>query len=198
MIIEDGAGTGKKAEVIDTNELRVRATQHTEEHRVSEDTEQTYFTTSSQTSTPTLTFLTTETGDVLYLQNTSATDMIVTVLLFSADVAGGVVTTTKNVTEGSLTQNTSIVPINFNFGSGKTAGAQTEVWDETNGDGIQGLSGGDTIRSFTMPASAIAINTAGSVILPQGKSITISFNNITGDTIEFECGIRFYYDDVSG
>lgn len=196
VLIDDGTGTGKRAKVTNTNELAVRATQHTEEHFVSLVDGQAYLTSISQVAAiPTLTFLTTEVGDVLVVENTGTSDLVITSILASANAAGGILTVFKNRTLGALTQNTVIIANNLNFGSAKISTTSVNVWDETNGNGIQGTSNGEIMRSFIVPAAGIEINTAGSVIVPQGTSITVNFNNITGGTIEFECGFRWYFDD---
>lgn len=194
-IINDGTGSGRKARVNLKNELNVRATQHTEEHEVSERDEQAYLVTSSQQAAkPTLTFLTTETGDVLHLKNTGTSNLIITSIVASASAVGGIMTVYKNRTEGTITQDTAIISNNLNYGSSKISTTTVSVWDETNGDGLLGLTNGDLLRAFTMPLG-LAIDTGGAVIIPQGKSMTISFNNVTGGTIEFECGFRYYFDD---
>lgn len=194
VVLDDGKGTGKKAEINNDNQLRARATTHAEEHWVSGVNGETYLASVGEAGIPTLTFLTTDVGDLLHLRNDSTTDIVVSAIICSADVAGGIVTLFKNKTEGTLTQNTPITPVNLNFGSAKIADATANVWDETNGNGILGLTGGSILRTFIMPPAVLAVDTRGTVIIPQGKSITINFSNNTGNTIEFECGFRFYYD----
>lgn len=193
--IADGKGSGRRAAVNLKNEINVRATQHTEEHEVSERDGQAYLISSSQVpALPTLTFLTTETGDVLYLENTGTSNLIVTSIIASASAVGGVFTVYRNRTRGSITQNTAVLSKNLNYGSSKLSTTLVDVWDETNGDGLQGFSNGDVMRAVTMPLGVV-IDTGGAVIIPQGKSMTLAFNNITGGTIEFECGFRYYFDD---
>lgn len=194
-IIEDGTGTGTKGQVNPKNEFRVRATSHSEEHFISQDDEQAYFASTAQTSTATLTFLTTETGDVFHLKNTGTANITVSAIISSTSAGGGILTLIKNKVEGTITQNTTVVANNLNFGSAKISTTTVDVWDETNGDGIQGLTNGDILTSLILPASPIILPTGGTIIIPQGQSITIAYNNITGGTIEFSVGIRYYFDD---
>jgi hypothetical protein len=196
VVVDDGKGTGKTAEVNDDNQMRTRSTSHTEEHFASQDEEQAYLVSTSQVAgIPTLTFLDTEGGDVLTIRNTGTVNMVITSILVSANAAGGIMTVYKNRVFGTLTQNTVVEAKNLNFGSAKISTTEVDVWDETNGDGIQGLSGGDIMRAFAMPAAGITIETSGSVIIPQGKSLTINFINNSGNTIEFESGFRYCFDN---
>lgn len=195
VIFEDGKGTGVKVQVNAKNEIKARATQHSEEHSISQEDEQAYFTSTAQTSTETLTFLTTETGDVLHIKNTGSTDITLSAIIASVSAAGGVITLTKNKTEGTITQNTTVVANNLNFGSANISTTTVDIWDETNGNGIQGLTNGDVLTSLTLLGSPAVIETAGTIIIPQGKTLTVSFNNVTGGTIEFSVGLRYYFDD---
>lgn len=194
VIIDDGKGTGKTTEVNNANQLRVRSTMHDEEHWVSQDEEQSYLVTSSQApGIPTLTFLTLEEGDVLALKNTGTANLVVTSILASASAAGGLMTVYKNRVFGTLTQNTVVTARNLNFGSSKISTTEVDVWDETNGNGIQGLTNGDLMRAQLIGLKEVIV-TNGAVIIPQGKSLTINFNNLSDNTIEFECAFRYYFD----
>jgi len=193
VVLDDGKGTGVSAEVNSVNQLRIRSTTHTEEHWVSESVGDTYVASVGATGIDSLTFLTTESGDVFQLINNNTTNMVVSLIAITASAPGGILTLVKNKIQGTLTQNTQVTPTNLNFGSAKIANATVNVWDETNGNGIQGLSGGIVFRTIITPSTFFA-NTAGTLVLPQGTSLTINYNNITGSTIEFECGVRFYYD----
>lgn len=190
----DGKGSGIRAEVNKTNELRVRATQHTEEHNASQKGEA-YLASSGQVAgLPTLTLLTTEGGDILYLENTGTVPLVIGQISVNPNIPGGIVTFYKNRTKGVLSQNTPIIPANLNYGSAKVAAVQCEVWDETNGNGIQGLSNGD-IHAAGAIGPGTFINTEGTIIIPQGKSIGVHFQNDTGSTIELTVTVRFYFDD---
>jgi hypothetical protein len=193
VVLDDGKGTGRKAEVNPVNQLRVRATTHAEEHWVSETNGETYIASVAESGVTTLTFLTTEGGDVLHLINNSTTNLVISDIAVSASAAGGILTLTKNKTDGILTQNVTITPENLNFGSANIANVTANVWDETNGNGILGLSGGDVFRTLVVP-NVLFVDTRGTIVVPQGKSITINYSNNIGSTIEFECAFRFYFD----
>ena len=195
-IINGGPGAKIGAQVNGKHELKIRATQHAEEHFISQDDGEAYFVASGQQAgKQTLTFLAGEVGDVLFIKNTGVKNLVISSIQASANAGGGIMTIIKNRVEAVLSQNTPIVPNNINFGSSKLSTTEVQVWDETNGDGIQGLSNGQEVRPFQMPPSPIEINVGGAVIIPQGKSLTVNFNNLTGGTIEFECGFRYYFDD---
>lgn len=192
-IIEDGRSS-KTVEVNDKNQLRIRATQHPEEHFVSHAEGQSYLAGTGQVAgVPTLTLLTTEGGDILYLENTGTVTMVVTQFGITADAPGIIYTLYKNRIKGTLTQNTPITSVNLNFGSANVATAQAEVWDESNGDGILGLTNGDIIATGITGGTTF-IQTGSAVLIPQGKSITLNLDNPTAGTIEVSIAIRFYFD----
>ena len=193
VVLDDGKGTGRKAEVNEVNQLVVRSTTQAEEHWVSETNGETYIASVAESGVSTLTFANATSGDVLNLMNNNTTNLILSTMAFSASAAGGIVTIVKNNVTGTLTQNVTITPENLNFGSAKIANVTADVWDETNGNGIQGLSGGAAFRTIILPTS-LFIDTRGTIVIPQGKSLTINFSNNTGGAIEFECGFRFYFD----
>jgi hypothetical protein len=194
VVLDDGKGTGKKVQINDVNQMKVRSTTHSEEHFASQDEGEAYLVSSSQVlGIPTLTFANTNVGDVLTIRNTGTVNMVITTILASASAAGGIMTVYKNRIFGTLTQNTAVDAKNLNFGSAKIATSEIDVWDETNSNGIQGLTGGDLMRAQILGTREVIV-TNGSVIIPQGKSMTINFSNNTGGTIEFECGFRFYFD----
>ena len=197
VVLDDGKGSGRRAEINVANQINSRATTHAEEHWVSTENGETYLASTGSVGIPTLTFLTTNSGAILHLTNDSTTDVIVTAIICSADTAGGIITLTKNEIEGTLTQNTPLAPVNLNFGSAKIANASANVWDETNGDGIQGLTGGTVLRTLIMPGGGLAVDTRGTIVITQGRSLTINFANNTGNTIEIECGFRFYFDELA-
>lgn len=193
VVLDDGKGTGRKAEVNQVNQVRVRSTTHAEEHWASETNGETYLASVAESGVSTLTFANTNSGAVLHLVNNSTTNLVMSDIAVSASAAGGILTLVKNNVTGTLTQNVTITPENLNFGSANIANVTADVWDETTGDGIQGLSGGDTFRTVVIP-NVLFIDTRGTIVIPQGKSITINYSNNTGSAIEFECAFRFYYD----
>lgn len=193
VLIDDGKGTGKTVGVNDDNQLEVKATTFSELTFVSRETGETFITSVSRSGVDTLTFAAGESGRVFFLKNNSTIDLILDTIGFSSSAAGGILKIFKNDVEGTITQTVSVDATAMNFGSAKVANITALSWDETNGNGIQGLTGTDTLRSATVPASTGRIGVGGAIIIPQGKSITVAYDNITGGSIEFECVIRFYY-----
>ena len=195
VLLDDGKGTGKVAEVNEDNQLTVRSTGHTELHFASRENGQTFITSVGRSGVNTLTFLAGESGRVFFIKNLGTSDFILDTIGFSTSSAGGILKILKNDVEGTITQTVEVDATNMNFGSAKIANIQVLIWDETNGNGIQGLTGTDLLRTATLQATTGRIGTAGAIILPQGKSLTVSFDNITAETIEFECAIRFYFEN---
>ena len=140
-IINGGEGPKIGAKVNQKHELEVRATQHTEEHFVSLDDGEAFFASTAQTSTKTLTFLTTEVGDAIHLKNVGTKNLVVQAIILNADAPGGVASIIKNKVDAALTQNTLVVANNLNFGSAKISTTEVNVWDETNGNAR--ATGGD-------------------------------------------------------
>lgn len=190
--IVDGKGTGSAARVDKDNNLVVISTNHSEEHIVSTNNQQAYFANTTDTAN-TLTVGATG-GPMLYIRNDSPDKKIVIERISSsASVAGGVLVLKKNMILGTIANNNDHTPVNLNFGSGLDAIATAYNWDET-GNAMTGLTGGDTIKSYITRVGDTKHFINGSLILQNNNSLTIEYSNAAGS--EFECGIRFYFDDI--
>lgn len=194
VMIESGIGNGKTARVTINNNLGVSSTSYTKEHRVSKNDELAFFANTTDAAN-TLT-VAAGTYNMLYLKNTSSIQQIVvSKILSSSSVAGGVVFWTKNPVVGTIGENLTHIPVNLNFSSGKISESLCYTWDETAGvAGITGLSGGTIIKSFITNVGTTIHPIDSSIILSQNDSILISF--VSAGAGEFECGIRFYYDVI--
>jgi hypothetical protein len=95
---------------------------------------------------PTLTITGTG-GYMMYLKNTSTDYMAIMARVSISTSALMLVTIMKNPTIGSLGNETAIVPVNKNFGSGKVASVDVYGWDEV-GDGITGITAGDCAGTY--------------------------------------------------
>jgi hypothetical protein len=141
MMIEDGTGTGSKVEVNSLHQLSTRSILSTYHQYASCKHEQAYMASLGTEALPTLTVTATG-GYMMYLKNTSTNYMAIMARITISTSARMLITIIKNPTIGSLGNETAIVPVNKNYGSGKLADVDVYGWDEV-GDAITGITGGD-------------------------------------------------------
>ena len=193
MQITDGTGEGFDVKVDSKNRIRTLSTANTEEHTKAQEGVA-FFASNAQTVNKTLQLLTTEAGALIFLKNNSSIDIVVQKLPVSTDTPGVVFNLIQNMTEGTLTNNTSAVPANFNLGSSNQADVELEVWDEVGTTGIGGLTGGVYMNTFILNSGTTIIPIDGALVIPQGQAIVGHFDNVTGGTAEVTIGFRFYFD----
>ena len=187
--IKDGS-SGFVAKVDEQLQLHVLAVNKSAEHDASERNSFTFFANTTDTAN-TLTATATG-GAMLYVENTSGTQqLVIEKVLTSADTADGVVVWKRNNVVGTIGNNNTHAPVNLNFRSNVAAPVTCYNWDEV-GDGMTGLSGGTTMKSFITGAGFTVHPIDGSIILGQGNSLTIEYKVAGGG--EFECGIRMYFE----
>ncbi len=193
FVIQDGTGTGRVARVSERNELDVLATTQTEEHRVSIVRGKSFYLGVTETANS-LTLADGNTYNILYMKNTSASDdLVIEKVLSSSDTAGINMQWVRNPTLGSVSANTAATPANTNFGSSNTATGTFHIWDESGTTGIGGLSGGTTFMSHITGVGKTVYPIDGAIIMPPGTSFLIKATNGTGGNVEWETGVRFYY-----
>lgn len=191
--IVDGKGSGRRAEVDEQNRLVVTAINETQEHRTSQDLSEAFHIATAE-SIDTLTLAAAFDGVVQLLQNSNPDKkLIIERVVLSADAVGLILRLRRNPILGSLANNTPILGTNLNFGSQKTANIISHNWDEVAG-GITGVSGGNLIKTFILNAGITTLRTDGVFILEQNDVFGIEVNNPTAGAIEFEVGIRFYFE----
>jgi len=186
-IIEDGKGSGKKAEVDSNNRLRVNSTQHKEVHYASRYEGGAYdFSTGAYV---TISSTDTETG-LLYLKNTSTTqDLIITSIRTCAEAAHKV-KLYKNPTGGTLISAADAgTSTNVNFKSANEASAL--IYKGAEG---RTLTGGSVMTQHIMVAGHSNLEFNDALILGPGNSLAITIElGVAGDA----CGrIVGYYKDV--
>jgi len=192
--IVDGTGSGKRAQVDDKNRLVTNAITKTEEHFVSLEEEGSYFLSVGQ-NINSLTIGAAGTAIYAFLQSLETTKKVVIQNIFVAsDTDGVVLKIVKNLTIGTLTQNTPTIPENLNFSSTATVVANAQIWDEAGGNGIQGLTLGADVKSYILAIGNTVLPIEGSMILDQNDNIGLEVNNPTGGAAEVEVGIRFYLE----
>jgi hypothetical protein len=188
--IKDGRGTGLLARVDEGNKLVVSATSQTEEHEISSAEGLAFFAHISDTAR---TLTTTATGGpVLYLKNTHATkQLVIAKFLVSTDTAGVQLHVKTNMTLGTIGNENTHAPTTSNVGSSLSATGTFYNWDEV-GDGMTGLSNGDTLATYILGAGFNAMPIDGAVILENGDSITFMLHGAG----ECALNVRFFYMNV--
>ena len=146
-----------------------------------------------------LTTLTGNTSNLLYLENT-ATDknLIVERISISNDVASLVAATVlgvvmKNMTLGVIGAEVLHVPVNLNFGSGVAAEALAYNWDETGTAGLTGLTVGTKLSSVILIAGNIIMLEHTGITLGPGDNIVVRVVNGSAGSNENTASILFHY-----
>ena len=198
VFIQDGTGKGFTAQVDDENKLAVGSTGHTEEHSISAN-EGLAFNANAADTANTLTLATGNKYNLIFLQNTSNTEiLVVQEIAVSADTAGLVLIVQKNMTLGVVGDNNVHVPANLNFSSGKSAEATCHTWDETGTTGVGGLTVGTVVSTFILGVGATILPIEGVIVIGQNDNIVLRTTNGTGGNVEVAANINFYFDDATG
>lgn len=192
--IESGTGNGKTARVTDNNKLVVESTSSSREHAISETDGLAFFANTSDTAN-TLTIDGVGTLDMLYLQNTSTTRRLaIEKIAVSSTLTAGVIVWLKNPIIGAIANYNTHIPVNINFSSGNTAEALCYTWNEVGTPvGMTNITGGTILKTFITNAGPAIFPIDGSVILGSNDSILIRY--VAAGACEFECGLRFYFEE---
>ena len=168
-IIEDGLGSGRKAEVNKLHHLVTRAIVELDINHVAETFAESYFIQAVDAG-PTA-------GEyTLYFKNDSETDFIINAIdgfVTDADVKWLLVAATGTTT------GTVIVPVNFNLGSGNTAdatcrGGAAGVGSVTPGTVLRTIYGGAALNRFRIEAH---------IIIPKNYAIAFEYDAGTGGAV---------------
>ena len=186
-MILDGTGSGSRARVNRGNALITAATIQSEEHLISSAEGLTFFATTMDTA-DTLT-VTAAGGNMLFLSNTHLDrQLVIATVWLSTDTPGMQVKLLRNVTVGAVGNNNVTVPLSANFNNSSAPLGTFYNWNEA-GDGITGLSGGDSFLPFVLAAGVTQVLVEGSVILEKNNNIVIHAKNAG----ELAIGVRFFY-----
>lgn len=187
--IEDGTGKGYRAKVSSDNRVMVSSVVRDFSSFLSTVNSDVYNFLLSESSLT----VTTTGGVIMFLQNSSDKDILLSNIIGTTDGALKV-SLIKNLVMGTIGNYNSVDPININFGSSQTADCISYGWDEV-GDGITGLSNGTTFAAITYgSAGGITIPLTHSVVLTKGTNIGLSVQGI-GATREVEFWITFVFAD---
>ena len=188
-VIEDGRGTGKKAQVNSDNQLVTRAT--AVEQRLASAADGNYYELTTDKTTITNA---TEQG-ILYLKNDSTDSdfgIVIDRVFFdfwtSTGGTGGDMTVEyyKNPT---ITGGTDVVPTNTNFSN--SGGAVGTFKKNTTT-----MTGTHWWQMYTTDKTSIALE-EGRIYIPSGYSFGIALEPPTGNTsMDININIAFYYIDV--
>ncbi len=168
-IIEDGLGSGIKAEVNKLHQLVVRSIMELDINHVAEKFGESYFTQAI------------DAGPVageytLYFKNTAETDFIINAIdgyVTNADVVWKLTEATGTTT------GTAIVPVNFNLGSGNSAdatcrGGAAGVGSITPGTVLRTIYGGAAFNRFRIEAH---------IIVPKNFAVAFEYDAGTGGAV---------------
>ena len=188
--IEDGKGSGNRAEVNSEGYIHVKAITETQEAHISHDDGRTFFLSSGASNHVTHT-ATAAGGYLLYIKNNSTTHkLFIEKIMLVTGAAAVSFALMKKPTLGTITNHNTMTPINTNFGSGNVADATAYTWNET-GNGMGGLTSGTTM--FT------ATPNVGASILPIDSSIILTTNDSIGIKVfgaaEVSASMRFYFKE---
>lgn len=179
MIINDGKGTGYQAEVDEYNRLQTLSVSLDASQRSAIDGE-TY-----NINTGTINLTTANESALLYLKNTGATDLHLTsigYLLGNSTGGSGdtLMTVKRNPTAGTVVSGATSVDINVNKNFGSTKTLSVNAYKGAEGNTITG--GGDAYYSLLPGVSRSYVINTGTLVIPQGSSISVSMTPPTGNT----------------
>jgi len=188
--IEDGKGSGNRAEVDSEGKLYVKSVSETQESHIAHDTGRTFFLSSGASNHVTHT-ATAAGGYLLYLKNNSTTHKLyVEKIMLVTGTAAESFAVMKKPTLGTISNHNVMTPVNTNFGSGNVADATAYTWNEA-GNGMGGLTSGTTMLTTTPVVGATVLPIDGSILLSTNDSIGIKVFGAA----EVSAAIRFYFKE---
>lgn len=180
MYIEDGKGTGYKAQVTKENQLVTWSIVAPLQHHVNHTHGDMYSLLINKTPTGA--------GDCFcYIKNTDDIDIVITSMKFSA--ATDETITVKFNDTGTASGGTATTPVNRNATSGHTAAGTFET-----GVDITGLSGGSSVDQFVIDGATgtLKVIWESGLILPKNQTLTLY---ATTGAIALVGSISFFYHD---
>jgi hypothetical protein len=185
MQIEDGAGSGTKAQVNIENRLAVTAISSSVEHHTNHHDGAAYHVLWSQVATA---------GDdcIFYMSNDAEED--ITCEGISISVSGAAEIYIQSGDTGARNTATDLTPANCNFGSGRTAEGTFEQGADLDG-GAATLAGGTEVERYVFrgQTNTAHINFPQDFIMPKGSTLTV-WSSTTATVV---CTLYFNYHNVS-
>ena len=190
MMIQDGTGDGKFAEVNERKHLVTTSIQMEDGTFVSLDSSDAYFVDTAQLTIPA-----TFSGPILLLENVDANKDMIVAAAFSIDAvsAGASISLLRNPVVATLGANASKTPLNLNFESGKNPSSRTEIWD--NATGLVGMTGITAVTDGTFGPFPIGTPFIRSSTFVLGQNDLCVINMVAGAVgYEANASFRFYFD----
>jgi len=190
MMIQDGTGDGKFAEVNARKHLVTTSIQMEDGTFVSLDSSDAYF-----VDTALLTIPATFSGPILLLENLDGNKDMIVAAAFTIDAvsAGASISLLRNPVVATLGANASKTPLNLNFESGKNPSSSAEIWD--NATGLVGMTGITAVTNGTFGPFPIGTPFIRSSTFVLGQNDVCVIEMAAGATgYEANASFRFYFD----
>ena len=192
IILQDGKGRGFSAAVTSENQLFVQSENHPHQHHESAVSGQVY-----QAGYVMTGLSASATTNILHIKNNSATrNLCVTYIRLSNILAGTLPAASANFELGfgmTYASGGSVVtPVQVNRGSGNVA--DTLVYG--NNPTLTGTFERLDYKTIKASGDEATYNKEGSVILTQGKTLTIRINTDTGNTGQAYARVTFMMIDA--
>ncbi len=187
--------TQRGARVDNDGRLRTQSIQESLEADASRNGEA--FTIATSQFLRSLTLAVADVGAILFMQNLSATKvMVLDGFTATESGPGTILFLVKNPDIAVLGANSPIAPENRNFSSTNEAEVSAEVWDETGVVGITGLTGGIEVASFLRAVPAGTLDLKNAVRLGRLDSAYVGYENPTAGAIEASIAVRFHMEEL--
>jgi len=190
MMIQDGTGDAKFAQVNARKHLVTTAIQMEDGTFVSLDSSDAYF-----VDTGLLTIPGTFSGPILLLENLDGNRDMIVAAAFTIDAvsAGATISLLRNPVLAALAANASRTPLNLNFESGKNPSSRTEIWD--NATGLVGMTGITAVIDGTFGPFPVGTPFIRSSTFVLGQNDVCVIEMAAGATgYEANASFRFYFD----
>ena len=190
MMIQDGTGDGKFAEVNARKHLVSTAITMADGTFVSLDSSDAYFVDTGQLTIPP-----SFSGPILLLENLDSNRDMIVAAAFTIDAVstGAAISLLRNPVVATLGANASKVPLNLNFESGKNPSSTSEIWD--NATGLAGMTGITAVTDGTFGPFPIGTPFIRSNTFVLGQNDVCVLNMASGAAgYEANASFRYYFD----
>lgn len=193
MQIEDGKGSGHRAQVNQYNRVATMGPTYALVHFASHSSARAFFTYLTDSAYLTMT---TTGGYMMVIKNTGQRDLILSRIIGTFGSAAQV-KFVKNLTIGTLGNNADAPVNNINLGASQPPDADIQAWNGT-GNGMTGYTGGTILSPLFIPAGTVVdLDLKDSVIVTPGTNIGVWGQGV-GATALFQLLISFMELDAEG
>ncbi len=189
-VLEDGKGTGVKAQVDSQNSLRTKAITNCDCKDNSLNQAQSYEFATGAFIAPT----TTAEHAILYIKNTSGTKRLHIHVIRTCGTATQQWLLYKNDTGGTIISDANAgVEVNHNFSSSNVA--EADVWAASAAG--KSRSGGSIMSQHINEEGHSEVEFEGALILGQNDSLTLTVQNVASATTLACARIHAYYENIA-